>query len=46
MSDREEHEPTHRLSRRTVLRLGLLAASVAPVLAGRAARARTSRART
>ncbi|HVC65784.1 MAG TPA: ABC transporter substrate-binding protein, partial [Candidatus Dormibacteraeota bacterium] len=36
MSDREEHEPTHRLSRRTVLRLGLLAASVAPVLAGRA----------
>ena len=25
MSDREEHEPTRRLSRRTVLRLGLLA---------------------
>src|SRR6185503_18927335 len=36
MSDREEHEPTHHLSRRTVLRLGLVAASVGPALAGRA----------
>ena len=36
MSDREEHEPTRRLSRRTVLRLGLLAASTAPLLTGRA----------
>jgi len=35
MSDREEHEPSRRLSRRTVLRLGLLAASTAPLL-GRA----------
>jgi peptide/nickel transport system substrate-binding protein len=36
MSDREEHEPTHHLSRRTVLRLGLVAASAAPLLTGRA----------
>ena len=36
MSDREKHEPTHYLSRRTVLRLGLVAASAAPLLTGRA----------
>lgn len=36
MSDREEHEPTRGLSRRTVLRMGLLAASAAPLLTGRA----------
>jgi peptide/nickel transport system substrate-binding protein len=36
MSDPKDPEPTHRLSRRTVLRLGLVAASAAPLLAGRA----------